>query len=265
MKKVIKSILVIMVLAAVVTVATGAWFSSGATAEDNEITTGTLLIAMESTLDYDNNAANTFTSDALTETELADYMAYLVAEDNADGNRTNPNKFGAWVNAAPGDSTSRYLAIRAKGTVPMNYRVNANGEWTDGARFGLPGCPEGPGGPSTGDETLVYVGNVHQFAGNDCAGDVACEALRDSLESRGYTAVAGLVASDTGVATSVVTGRVDMADNTSALVQLGENEFALYRVDLSLDGPRTTNCYQDATYLYDVDAEAKQWNDTTSW
>lgn len=272
-KSLLKSTLVLTLTFGITTGSTSAYFSSVVTAPDNEITTGTLLMAIDST---QNHGAYLGTGYLESPADPTLWDGYNLAVQNLDGTVANNGEFEAWSGVAPGDSTSVWAAVTSRGTIPFNFRSAATGEWTAGPRFG--GDIAGPDGlsgtadditcpatPADGDASLVSVTNVHLYratnAGGGCESDAECINLRDSLLAEGYTAhQAGVTAGDSGPVTGYYYGTEDGADGTSggSRLLLAEDEFVIYRIDLELDGPATNDCYQGATYNYDLTGEAKQ-------
>ncbi|HEX7017896.1 MAG TPA: SipW-dependent-type signal peptide-containing protein [Patescibacteria group bacterium] len=260
MKRILKSIFSIGALAAIMSVGTGAYFNSTAVAQDNEINTGTLLLAVD-------------TAQNETDNRVWNVDAWNVVRENADGTVTVGNPFITWTNAAPGEENAYYVGLRNRGTIDMNVRATATGEWVDGPRFGqvINGGPNGILGDGDdavacpavedADESLVQVTNVHQFASENCEGEIGCHNLYYSLTGLGWDHLDGLGSHDAspdpddGYYYGTVGGG-GQAEGTHYL--LGENEFAVYRVDVTLNGPDTNNCYQDATYEFDFQAEGKQ-------
>lgn len=229
-RKTLKSVLVLTVVLATAGGATKAWFTSSVTASDNEIQTGTLLMAIDSTDSLDAYTAT----------------GYVVAQQNADGTKVQYNNFPDWTVAAPGDAYSVYLAVRNKGSLPFNFRAAAVGGWLSGSRFGTSGCPTDA---AAADANLVSVASVHRYASGNCESELGCRNVRDWLNSYGTWAER----SGTTVATSgPVSGYYDDG------LMLDPNQYVLYRVDMGLDDGGTDDCYQGAAYQYDLMGEAKQ-------
>ncbi len=237
--------------------ATKAWFTSTVTAEDNEIQVGTLLLAVDSTQNHGAYLGTGYLEDP---TIPANRDGYNVVRELADGSILNNNTFEAWENAAPGDTFSVFAAVRNNGTLPLNARAMATGEWTAGPRFGTGTCPSTPG---DADPSLVSVSNVHLYratAAGGCEGVDECRNLRDALIGAGYTPhFAGVTAGDSGGVSGYYYVTEDGTDgsSTGSQVLLDEDEFVIYEVELTLSNT-TDNCYQGATYLYDLTAEGKQ-------
>ncbi len=234
-KKVLKSLLVLTVVLATAGLGTRAWFTSEVTAQDNQITTGTLLLAVDST-----DATDSYTPPG---------TGYIVVEQNEDGSVSQHNTFPAWTVAAPGDTYSVYLAVRNKGSIPFNYRAAALGAWQDGApRFGTGSCPVDG---ADADANLVSVVNVHRYVSGNCESEPGCQNVRGWLNTGPWTEKAGTSLYDSGP----VTGYYE--DGFASIWTLEPSEYVLYRVDLKLSNT-TDDCYQGATYHYDLLGEAKQ-------
>ncbi len=248
MRKVLKSLLVLALTVGIGVSATGAYFSSTVLAEDNVISTGTLLMAVDtSDPELDGGLTPTWGT-----------HAWNVVQEAADGDMVvSGKKFVAWDNVAPGDTYSYYVGIRNMGTIDAEVRSMATGEWVDGPRLvGDDSCPL----PADANASLVQVSNVHQFASGNCNGETGCENIYYSLTNAGWTNVSGLSAAnamfdpDDGYYYGNVGGS-GQEEGTHYL--MGEDEFAIYRVDVELD-PLTGNCYQGATYNFDLAVQGKQ-------
>ena len=239
MKKILKSLLVLSLVVGSLAGSTKAWFTSTVTASDNEIQTGTLLLAIDST-----NSPDTYISPG---------TGMVIVQQNEDGSVVKYNNFPAWTVAAPGDTYSIYLAARNRGSLPFNYRSAAYGAWTSGARFGgIVGGVTCPATAASGDNTLVSVINVHRYAFGNCESEAGCQNIRGWLNSYGtWTERSGTSSYSSGP----VTGWYQ--DGFASLWTLDSHEYVLYRVDLKLD-ENTDDCYQGATYQYDLVGEAKQ-------
>jgi len=253
MKNILLSLFTIGVLGVTLTSATAAWFTSGVTAADNEITTGTLMMAMDSTQSH----TYTYTGGWVLPT------AYNIARD-LDGVMQDMADFEPWTNAEPGvaaayDGTwprpagnfSVWVTVRNRGTLAFDYQGYATGAWTNTPRIdaGVPGCVE-----VDPNDNLVVVDNVHRYAAtptSGCENHEECQNLRDALIGLGTWTPASVTAEDVS-SPSVITGE-----------DLGPNEFVVYRVDMHLSTD-ANNCYQGATYEYDLVGQAKQL-DAPNW
>ncbi|MBD3279443.1 MAG: hypothetical protein GF390_01900 [Candidatus Pacebacteria bacterium] len=245
MKKLLKSLLVLAVVATTSVTSTQAYFTSEVTVEDNEIVVGTLLLALDAA--QEDSYVGTW----------GHPNAYNLVRENEDGSVTQTYTLEAWTNAAPGETNTYTVGIRNRGTLDMNVRAAATGAWVDGPRFGTGGCPS----TADADPTLVSVSNVHQYAvtaGGGCESDNGCNNLRDGLASVGaWTPVSGLTAADSGSVVGWYHGDTDGGGDGDALYTLAESEYAVYQVEVTLS-PATDNCYQGATYHFDLTAQGKQ-------
>jgi predicted ribosomally synthesized peptide with SipW-like signal peptide len=247
MKNVLKSLLVIILVGLGTAGLTGAYFTSTVTAPNNQITTGTLVLAIDS--------SSTAVNGGVGQSFGLPYT-WVVAYQDALGGNVLGTPFTPWVGAAPGDDNDYYLTIRNIGSIPTQVRAAAVGRWTAGPRFGTVGCPADA---ASADASLISVSNVHQFATGNCAGETGCENLYYGLTNAGYTNTAGISAQDSGPWSGYFYG-VNAGTPNQANVDrtvIGGNQFAVYRVTAELD-TATDNCYQGATYTFDLQAEGKQ-------
>ncbi len=253
LKKILKSLLVLSVVLATVGTATRAWFTSTVTAADNEVTTGTLLLAVDST------RTHTYSGDWNL------YDAYNVVRD-VDGVSEDREDFEPWVNAEPGvfvaysggagvetlpaGNFSVWVAVRNKGTLPLNYRFRTSGGWVaDSGRLGDGTCG------SSGNANLVQVKEVYRYGNLSHNPDTGCESHEECRNIR--DALMDLGTGWTPASTTVDTFVLSPGDWVDDDVTLNEKEFAIYRLDMNLS-ENAGNCYQGATYLYDLTAQAKQ-------
>jgi len=258
MKQILKSLLVLAIVVATTASATGAYFTSNVIAADNEIVAGTLLLAVDT-------AQNTSYNPVWN--SLAG--AWNVTGDTING--VVPGQpFLTWNNAAPGTENSYYVGIRNRGTIPMNVRAQATGRWVNIPRAGTAYCPAAVLSDGTNaNHALVSVAEVKLFAATPttgCDSEFGCRNIRDSLIGLGggWAPVAGLTAGSVAAPTGMFYGNTNGSTNSSAqgdLLALGAQEFVIYRVDAELS-PLTDNCYQGATYTFDLAVDGKQVNGT---
>lgn len=251
MKRLLKAFLVIASVLAVAGTASSAYFTSSVTAADNDITTGTLMVAIDSTRTHSYSP------------NWSLYDAYNVVKD-VDGVTIAGNPLETWSNVEPGvystfsdwprqdGNFSYWIAVRNRGTLDMYFKVypNQNGSWTLTRTVDELGNSCG-----VGDPNLVRVRNVHRYAvtpTQGCENDEECRNLRDALQS---------VGSWSPVSTTAVDVIGNPLTNFGDNVLLGANQFAIYRVDMQLISS-AGNCYQNATYQYDLDVDARQENGT---
>jgi len=257
MKQILKSLLVLAIVVATTAGATGAYFTSNVIAADNEIVAGTLLLAVDTAQNESYNPV--WNSQA---------GAWNVVGDTINGVVVG-QPFITWDNAAPGEENSYYVGIRNRGTIPMNVRAQATGRWVSGPRFGNPSFPSCPATASGANHALVSVAEVKLFAATPttgCDSEFGCRNIRDSLIGLGggWAPVAGLTAGSVAAPTGMFYGNTNGSTNSSAqgdLLALGAQEFVIYRVDAELS-PATDNCYQGATYTFDLAVDGKQVNGT---
>src|SRR5258706_4777112 len=110
MKNILRSVVVFGLVAATTVTATLGYFTSNVSATGNLIQTGTLRLALDSTLPGAGNAG------------------YVVAYDN-NGTVTQLANFPTVTDMAPGLTKSVYVAVRNIGTMPFDYRANITGSW----------------------------------------------------------------------------------------------------------------------------------------
>lgn len=270
MKKVLRSLTIVALALTLMVGASSAYFSSSVTAQDNVISTGTLMLAVDTA----QNSSYVGTWGAPN--------AWEVVRQNLDGSVTQSNYFIPWTNVAPGETNEYFVSVRNAGTIDANIRATATGSWVSGPRFGqtLPGndgvagtgddfaCPATP---AEADASLVSVSNVHLFAaapGTGCENQLGCRNLRDALLTGPWTTLSGLTAGDktapeAGYYYGTTNGSTNYASNQANLFNLGANEFVIYRVSTALNGPATNDCYQGATYNFDFTVQGKQYNAPT--
>jgi predicted ribosomally synthesized peptide with SipW-like signal peptide len=247
MKQIIKSALMIVASLSIIGSASGAYFTSTVTAADNQITTGTLALAIDSSIDSSNGGTGQLFGLPYT---------WNVAYQDSLGANIAGTPFTPWVGAAPGDSNSYFVAVRNLGSVPAQIRAAAVGRWTAGPRFGTLGCPADA---VSANAALISVSQVHQYATGNCEGVNGCENLYYGLTNVSYFNEAGVSAQNSGPWSGyfygVTSGTPDEFNvNRFALAQ---NEFVVYRVDAQLS-TAADNCYQGATYTFDLTVEGKQ-------
>ena len=247
MKNILKSVLTIAALAVTVTGATGAFFNSAVAVENNVIETGTLLLAVD-TAQEDTMVGTWGTPNA-----------FNVVRQMVDGSVDQQGNFISWENAAPGLKNTYTVGVRNNGTIPFKFRAAVTGEWLSTPGYNADCVADhGP----TPDTSLVSVSNVHQYASDNCEGDIGCENLYYGLTGHpaGWTHVAGLTGNDgspagDGFYYGVDEGTGKKAGTTPTLI--GEKEFAIYQVELTLSNT-ADSCYQGATYHFDLGVEATQ-------
>lgn len=273
-----------MALAATVLVgATGAYFTSQVTAANNQITTGTLSLAFDSSRTHFR--ATPFAWNSGFGPFGAPYDSYTVAYDN-NGVNVNSSTFEPWTNAAPGlyvpydtvanggngadnlptGNKSIWVAVRNNGTVDMKVRASATGSWTSLPRTATdPACTG-----LTPDPTLVSVKNVTIYGttggSNICKGNEECENIYYGLTGivgGGWTYATSANIAGSDVNFTPAAGTAYLTTNGTAggtVIPLKSHEFVIARVDLNLS-ETANNCYQGATYQYNLVGNASQTND----
>lgn len=286
MKQILKSIATIGALSSMLVASTGAYFSSNISAADNEINVGTLRLAVDSTRAHSYvgtwNTGTGLSWDGVTPVGNP-FDAYNVMYDN-NGVLVFQNNLEPWANAEPGvyssylgstgietlpaGNRSIWMAVRNLGSIDAKAAVSFTGHWT-GLR-----TTDGCAAEGAGNDSLIRLRNVHLYkiGASNCEDHEECRNLRDGL------AVAGIPATyttDTDLSTtvnwspnSVLNGASFALSSTGTTggnsIALGENEYAIARVDMQF-APTISgvnyNCYQGATYLYDVTVNGTQVGD----
>jgi predicted ribosomally synthesized peptide with SipW-like signal peptide len=275
MKKILKSFLVLAIVLGSAGSATKAWFTSQVSAVDNVIQVGTLMMALDSTRQHVNVGTWGFDA-AYTVVEDIDGVSTQYDYDGGgiDGYEDwSPAAFGlyapfdgAWPR--PVGNFSIWTSVRNRGTMPMNYRLLVNGRWTSMPRGGTGACSAYNPDGSNGDVNIIKVMNIHRYNGAACGGDQECRNIRDGLEALSVDndPVAGTGVHDTAAQLPLGTYYYGTDDGTAGgvAIDVDADEYVVYRMDLQMDptGVADPNCYQGATYHYDLVGEAKQTNAT---
>ncbi len=255
MKQILKSLLVMFIAGAIATTTTGAYFTSNVAAANNEIVAGTLLLAVDTAQGTSYNPV--WNSQA---------GAWNVVGDTINGVVVG-QPFIDWTNAAPGTQNPYYVGIRNRGTIPMNVRASATGRWVSGPRFGNGAFPSCPASAAVANHTLVSVASVTLLpTESTCTAENGCLNIEDSLQNlaAGWAPLTGLTGGTVATPTGMFYGNTNGTMNSSAqgdLLALGAQQFVVYRVNAELS-PATDNCYQGATYTFDLAVDGKQVNGT---
>lgn len=259
MKQILKSLLVLAIVVATTASATGAYFTSNVLAANNEIVAGTLLLAVDTAQGTSYNPV--WNSQA---------GAWNVVGDTINGVVVG-QPFIDWTNAAPGTQNPYYVGIRNRGTIPMNVRAQATGRWVNIPRAGTAYCPAAVLSDGTNaNHALVSVASVTLLpTESTCTAENGCLNIEDSLQNlaAGWAPLTGLTGGTVATPTGMFYGNTNGTMNSSAqgdLLALGAQQFVVYRVNAELS-PLTDNCYQGATYTFDLAVQGKQVNDTTTW
>jgi len=235
MKRLVKSVFLILITVALAGSATGAYFTSSVTAEDNTIKTGTLMAAV---------GTSQYTDTGLYNNDTNSNTAWRVAYDN-HGTVVSGGSFPALTNMAPREERSIYVAIYNWSDLPFYAQGYLRGLWSAGSRL-----------PNNPDSDLMQVRNVHRYAvtaTGGCENHSGCRAIRQWLTNAGYTP-ANASKTDVGpFSHGFTTERVINGND----VQIGSREFVVYRIDVRLS-PNAGNDYQGATYSYNFYVDAWQ-------
>ncbi len=270
MKKILKSLLVLAAVSVTMAGATRAWFTSTVTAKDNEISTGTLMLAVDSTRTHSYSPNWTL------------YDAYTVVRD-LDGESDQRETLEAWTNAEPASyvayedyvasgedpdepgNNSVWMTVRNRGSLPAKAYLNMTGEWTDLPRIGSASCTS-VADEASANHNLVRARKVHIYGGGSsaCENHEECRNLRDALEGLGswsnIPATYSTVDVDYNTGLGGTGATFYLSTDTTAdgdAIYLQPNEFVVVRVDLNLS-TSADNCYQNGTYLYDVTLNGSQ-------
>jgi hypothetical protein len=177
---------------------------------------------------------------------------------------------GNGADTLPEGNKSIWVAVRNNGTVDMKVRANAVGAWTSLPRSATdPACTNVT--PANSDPTLVSVKNVTVYGttggSNICKGNEECENIYYGLTSLGgWTYATSPVVAGSDINYSPVASTFYLTnDGTSStapgnVIALKQKEFVIARVDLNLK-ETANNCYQGATYQYNLVGNASQTND----
>lgn len=274
MKKILKSLLVMAIVAGSVGGATGAYFTSTVSANNNQIVVGTLRLAIDSsrTHTYAPHVWNPFDS-------------YTVVQD-VNGVSTNYNTLEPWLNAAPGPAApfahvtpeqtfpegnhSYWISLRNAGSIPMIVKANlGSGTWAvDPA---VQAANETCTNTHLNEASVLSVPNVTIYTtdgmANICKSQQECENIYYGLTSLpGWhyaTDPAVQVAGNYNIIPSSTTVHLSPTGAGSAPIVLNQNEFVIARVDLNFN--TSDNCFQGATYTYNLTGNAYQVGDVTTW
>ncbi len=230
MKRILKSLLLLALVGFTTVKATQAYFSSTVTANENVIKAGTLLMGLASTKD-------------LTATGTAYNLAYDRLMDDG-GVLNNLAKFPALENMQPGQSQVVYFSVYNRGTLPFNFRFAFDGDWTN-----LPNYSS-----DSGLKDRVKITRIDRLATRGwVSGEYGPYNINNWLVGYGFVwdneAVAG------------AWGATAWNEYRAEGATLEPKQFQVYKVTFTLD-PEAPNAYQGATFLYEIDAQAKQTNAT---
>lgn len=239
MKKILRSIVVLGALLVSTTVGTLGYFSASVSATNNLIQTGTLAVNVATTAPGSGN------------------LGYWV---NVGG--VQVANFPAMTNAAPGVPFYFYVAVANGGTLPFDYRAEV-------APYGGVSntCPNG--WYDTSDvcqpslsPAVVDVTNVYRFSGepDNCESDPECLDLYTWLTvNNSYNMLGSVVFMNNPTQPF---GHPDTVSNGSYTLP-AQNDYSIYRVQVTLDPDATTNAYQNMRFRYTLNVAAKQTNAPT--
>jgi predicted ribosomally synthesized peptide with SipW-like signal peptide len=276
LKKLLKSALVILIAVGTSVGATNAAFTSSVTAADNEIVAGTLRLAIDSTRAH--IYATPYTWNGGFGGAGAPYDSYTVVQD-VNGVSTAGLPLETWTNAAPGTfvpyvyqpgadvladgNHSYWIALRNAGTVPLKVKANVTGgSWTmDPAVAATVACT----GADLNAVPTVSVRNVHIYATDNCESHEECHNIYYGLKTGPWTNATTVAYDYYNPGYTPLSGPVYASSNGTSggtPIQINGQQFIVARVDVNFDdtlvAPAIQNCYQGATFSYDLTGDATQ-------
>lgn len=221
MKALLRSFVVLALVLVTTGTATLAYFTSEVSATGNLITTGTLRLAIDGT--------GPDTEDS-----------YEVARDGGAGTVLG-DTFPTVEDMLPGETRDVYVGVRNIGTASFDYRAWVTGTW---------------GNEDLDEQNMIAVTNVRRF-GTGCA-DVQCQDLRAYYTGLGVTHIGPTPFTDFA---GPITGYFGFMQGVfgDADFTLDPNEAQIFRVSVTLS-PDADNDFQDQTFTYTLNVEAKQTN-----
>lgn len=226
MKNLLRSALVLTASLSLAVVATLGYFTSNVSATGNLITTGTLRLALDSTLPGSGNAG------------------YVVAYDN-NGVMTQLANFPAITNVAPGDTRSVYVAVRNIGSLAFDYRANITGTWSN---------PTLDGSSPNDTYLTVTAGRMDQVA---CTADPECNDIQGWLTGFGFSIVGSSTTpmiADNAHNTAFFGHPNLLSDGSYTLIQ---NQYSVFKLDFTLS-TAAGNDFQGQTFTWALNAQSKQ-------
>ncbi len=264
LKQILKSGLIITFALGMVVAASTAYFMSTVNASSADVNAGTMRLAIDSTHTH-------------TLTQPTDW--YTVAED-VNGSSVSYAPLSSWQNAVlgayipytntPGEDTypsgnqSYWVALRNTGSVPMKLKLNlGGGNWVANPAIETanPLCTSA----LLDRNSPITARNVHIYQQDNCEGHEECQNILLGLKNLDATHPWSYVSSlkaPVDIGGSTLSDPVFLtADGTSTgtPIQVDSHEFLIARIDLNFD--TADNCYQGATYNFNVTGEANQLND----
>jgi hypothetical protein len=286
LKKLLKSALILGIAAMTGVGATGAYFTSNVTAANNVIVAGTLRLDIDSTRTH---TAAPHVWNGATGPWGSPYDSYAVVRD-VNGVNTQLSTLEPWLAAAPGPyaaydtvanggngadvladgNHSYWISFRNMGNITMKVKSSVTGgTWTvdpavEAANPGV--CTSA----NLNAGNVVTVPNVTFYGttggANICKGNEECENIYYGITSLGgwsYSTDPVIQGSDFNIAPSSSTVYVtDTGLSSGTPITLKSGEFVIARVDANFD--TSNNCYQGATYNYNLNGSAYQVGDL-SW
>jgi len=287
MKKLLKSLLVMLIAGATTVGATGAYFTSSVSAANNQIIAGTLRLALDSTrthttastwngglgpwgvpydsytFAYDNNGANwnNYTLEPWQNAAPGPYVTYTETQNGGVGGANLPDGNHSW-----------WISLRNIGSITMKAKmgVNGGGVWTvnPAVQTANPTCTSAYlATVAAGTVTAQNVTFYGTTAMSDiCKADKECENIYYGLTGLGtwhYSTDPVIQGSDInvpGASLSTVYASSD-GTHTGTPITLKPNEFVIARVDGNFN--TSDNCFQGATYTYNVTGNGYQVGDMT--
>lgn len=261
----LKAGIVSMSVMATITGSAYAYFTSSVVAAGNQIQTGSLIVAVDTTKNHTTPPlAPIFGTDA-----------YQVAIDNNGTTTLNSDptkRFETWSSAMPGDNGfDIWIGVRNVGNGPFVYKLTPSGAWS-----GIRSTPECQTEVTNPKMDLVTFENILQYsAGSDCEASNECKTIKDSLVSfapaYSYSPLANSIVYPSNLKMSYVGsgygsffGSSDGTSTGTPLV-LSPSQFVVYKTTMKLDGANTSDCYQNASFDWSMQVRAYQDTVGVNW
>jgi predicted ribosomally synthesized peptide with SipW-like signal peptide len=285
MNKILKSILVMSIALGTGVVGTGAFFTSNVQANNNQIVVGTLRLAIDSSRTH----TDAWTWNGGTGPQGAPFDSYIVAYDNGAATTFQQGPLETWQNAAPGTyvpyvevtnggtgysglqdgNYSWWISLRNAGSINMKAKADVTGgTWTaDPALTAVNAtCTDAYLNANSAGVITVPKVTVYGTTGmtNICKGDKECQNIYyglTGLTGWHYSTDPIVAGSDISIAP---TGTVYLTSDLTAAgtdITLKPQEFVIARVDANFN--TSDNCFQGATYHYNLNGSAYQMSDTS--
>jgi len=229
MKKIIRSMLVMIAIVMALVITTSGFFRSDIKASGNRVTTGTFEMAIDA-------------MDAATSSQPYSVMS---VENSVI---VQKNKFPPLDTLLPGEKRTLYISLRNIGSIPYDFRVNFKGTWGDSALDA---------------QNMIEVADVKRFQSGNCEGDIYCTSLVSWLNLPGLFAFAGNPTSFGNLGSMSTTAGSNYFGNSNTITdninRLNVEEYQVFKVDL-LFKPEAGNDFQGKSFTYDLFAQSKQIN-----